>query len=193
MTRIKKTRKKKKKEKKKKKMMIIVLSVLYACVLYLCICTCSAQMSMFHIERRSRNTLIIIIIIIVITLKPLLSPPPPSPPPPPLHHRHHSNPPITTTITITIMLPNRHPGRVCVSRNGQLKATYTILIDGSQVAAAATRNATNVEDYLLNSLGNSVIPAYNQLTIFGDPVEPGFRLGAGFVDNRKWTTRNTCE
>ena len=40
-----------------------VLSVLYACVLYFCICTCSAQLSMFHMERRSRNTLIIIIII----------------------------------------------------------------------------------------------------------------------------------
>ena len=25
-----------------------------------CICTCSAQLSMFHMERRSRNTLIII-------------------------------------------------------------------------------------------------------------------------------------
>ena len=38
-----------------------VLSVLYACVLYFCICTCSVQLSMFHMERRSRNTLIIII------------------------------------------------------------------------------------------------------------------------------------
>ena len=38
-----------------------VLSVLYACVLYFCICTCSAQLSMFHRERRSRNTLIIIL------------------------------------------------------------------------------------------------------------------------------------
>ena len=43
-----------------------VLSVLYACVLYFCICTCSAQVSMFHMERGSRNTLIIIIIIIII-------------------------------------------------------------------------------------------------------------------------------
>ena len=41
-----------------------VLSVLYACVLYFCICTCSAQLSMFHMERRSRNMLIIIVIII---------------------------------------------------------------------------------------------------------------------------------
>ena len=41
-----------------------VLSVIYACVLYFCICTCSAQLSMFHMEKRSRNTLIIIIIII---------------------------------------------------------------------------------------------------------------------------------
>ena len=41
-----------------------VLSVLYACVLYFCICTCSAHLSMFDMERRSRNMLIIIIIII---------------------------------------------------------------------------------------------------------------------------------
>ena len=40
-----------------------VLSVLYACVMYFCICTCSAQLSMFDMERRSRNTLIIIIIV----------------------------------------------------------------------------------------------------------------------------------
>ena len=45
-----------------------VLSVLYACVLYFCICTCSAQVSMFHMERRSRNMLIIIIIIIIIMI-----------------------------------------------------------------------------------------------------------------------------
>ena len=45
-----------------------VLSVLYACVLYFCICTCSAQLSMFHMERHSRNIIIIIIIIIIITL-----------------------------------------------------------------------------------------------------------------------------
>ena len=38
-----------------------VLSVLYACVLYFFVCTCSAQLSMFHMERRSKNTLIIII------------------------------------------------------------------------------------------------------------------------------------
>ena len=38
------------------------LSVLYACVLYFCLCTCSVQLSVFHMERRSRNTLIIIII-----------------------------------------------------------------------------------------------------------------------------------
>ena len=42
-----------------------VLSVLYACVLYFCICTCSAQLSMFHVERRSRYALIIITIIII--------------------------------------------------------------------------------------------------------------------------------
>ena len=45
-----------------------VLSVLYACVLYFCICTCSEQLSMFHMERRSRNTLIIIIISIIIII-----------------------------------------------------------------------------------------------------------------------------
>ena len=32
---------------------------IYACVLYFCICTCSARLNMFHMERRSRNTLII--------------------------------------------------------------------------------------------------------------------------------------
>ena len=42
-----------------------VLSVLYARVLYFCICSCSAQLSIFHMERRSRNMLIIIIIIII--------------------------------------------------------------------------------------------------------------------------------
>ena len=35
--------------------------VLYACVSYFCNCTCSAQLTMFHVERRYRNTLIIII------------------------------------------------------------------------------------------------------------------------------------
>ena len=44
------------------------LGVLYACVLYFCIHTCSVQLSMFHMERFSRNTLIIIIIIIIITI-----------------------------------------------------------------------------------------------------------------------------
>ena len=34
-----------------------VLSVLYACVLYFCTSPCSAKLSMFHMERRSRNTL----------------------------------------------------------------------------------------------------------------------------------------
>ena len=42
---------------------LIVLSVLNVCVLYFCICTCSAQLSMFHTERHSRNILIAIIII----------------------------------------------------------------------------------------------------------------------------------
>ena len=39
-----------------------VLSVLYKCVLYFCICPNSAQLSMFHMERRSRNTLIIVVL-----------------------------------------------------------------------------------------------------------------------------------
>ena len=42
--------------------------VLYACVLYFCISTCSAQLSMFHMERRYRKTLIIIIVIIIIVI-----------------------------------------------------------------------------------------------------------------------------
>ena len=48
-----------------------VFSVLYACVLYFCIFTFSAQLSMFHMKRRFRNALIIninIIIIIIIML-----------------------------------------------------------------------------------------------------------------------------
>ena len=40
-----------------------VFSVLYARALYFSICTCSAQLGVFHMERRSRNTLIVIIII----------------------------------------------------------------------------------------------------------------------------------
>ena len=43
-----------------------VLSVLYASVLYFCICICAAQLSMFHMERHTRNMLIIIIIITII-------------------------------------------------------------------------------------------------------------------------------
>ena len=31
-----------------------VLGVLHACVLYFCTCTCSAQLSMFYMEKRSR-------------------------------------------------------------------------------------------------------------------------------------------
>ena len=44
-----------------------VLSVLHACVLYFCICTCSAQLSMFHMERRSNNTLFITFIALFAT------------------------------------------------------------------------------------------------------------------------------
>ena len=43
-----------------------VLSVLYACVLYFCICTCSAQLSMFHKERRSRNTLLLLLLLLLL-------------------------------------------------------------------------------------------------------------------------------
>ena len=42
-----------------------VLGVLYACVLYFCVCTYSA-LSIFRLERCSRNMLIIIIIIIIV-------------------------------------------------------------------------------------------------------------------------------
>ena len=42
-----------------------VLGVSFAYVLYFSICTCSAQLSMFHMERHSRNTLIMILIIIL--------------------------------------------------------------------------------------------------------------------------------
>ena len=45
-----------------------VFGVLHACILYFCICTCSAQLSMFHMERRSRNMLIIIVIINIIVI-----------------------------------------------------------------------------------------------------------------------------
>ena len=53
-----------------------VLGVLYACVLCVFVVvvvvvvvfgTCSAQLSMFHMERRSRNMLIIVVIIIIIS------------------------------------------------------------------------------------------------------------------------------
>ena len=46
-----------------------VLGVLYTCVLYFCICTYTAQLSMFRMERRSRNKIIIIIIIISAVLQ----------------------------------------------------------------------------------------------------------------------------
>ena len=38
-----------------------VLSVLFACVLYFCTCTCSAELSTIRMERCSRNTLMFII------------------------------------------------------------------------------------------------------------------------------------
>ena len=36
-----------------------VLAVLYACVIFFYACICSAQLSMFHMEKCSRNTIII--------------------------------------------------------------------------------------------------------------------------------------
>ena len=45
-----------------------VLGVFYACVLYFCMCTCSAQFSLFHMETHSRNTIIVVIIIIIIII-----------------------------------------------------------------------------------------------------------------------------
>ena len=45
-----------------------ILGVLYACVLHFCMCTCSVQLSMFHIERHSRNRLIITNIIILLLI-----------------------------------------------------------------------------------------------------------------------------
>ena len=42
-----------------------VLNVLYACVLYFCICPCSTQRSMSHMERRSTNTLIMMIMMMM--------------------------------------------------------------------------------------------------------------------------------
>ena len=45
-----------------------VLGVLYACVLYFCICTCSALSRVLHMESHSRNMLIIIIIIVIIII-----------------------------------------------------------------------------------------------------------------------------
>ena len=44
------------------------LGVLYANVLYFCICTCSAQLSMFHMERRSRNMLITVNLLLLLLL-----------------------------------------------------------------------------------------------------------------------------
>ena len=43
-----------------------VLRVLFACVLYFCIWTCSARLSTFHMERPSRNTLIIIVLLLLL-------------------------------------------------------------------------------------------------------------------------------
>ena len=45
-----------------------VLSVLYARVLYFCLCPCSAQLSMFHRESSSRNTLIIVIMMMMMMM-----------------------------------------------------------------------------------------------------------------------------
>ena len=45
-----------------------VLSVLYACVLYFCTCTCSALLNVLHMERRSRCMLITIIVVVVVVV-----------------------------------------------------------------------------------------------------------------------------
>ena len=45
-----------------------VLGVLYACVFYFCSRACSAQLSIFLMERCSRNTLIVIVIIVIIII-----------------------------------------------------------------------------------------------------------------------------
>ena len=49
-----------------------VLSVLYACVLLFCMYTCSAQLSMFHMERRSRNMLFHLLLLLLLLLLILL-------------------------------------------------------------------------------------------------------------------------
>ena len=41
---------------------LAVLDVFYACVLYFCICTCSALLRMFHNEKRSRKTLLLLLL-----------------------------------------------------------------------------------------------------------------------------------
>ena len=50
--------------------MIVWTPTVFECLICMrfCIRTCSAQLSMFHMEKRSRNTLIIIIIIIIIII-----------------------------------------------------------------------------------------------------------------------------
>ena len=45
-----------------------VWGVLYACVLYFCICTCSAQSSMFHMEKRARNTLMMMMMMMMMIM-----------------------------------------------------------------------------------------------------------------------------
>ena len=45
-----------------------VLSFLYARVLYFCICTCSGQLSLFQMERRSRNTLIMMMMMMMVMM-----------------------------------------------------------------------------------------------------------------------------
>ena len=84
------------------------MSILYACVFYFCIC--SAQLSMFHMEKHSRNTLIIVIIISkdvrqIMTVTLYFSQPLPQPPSP-----HH--PPLPQSLCIVhrpFTLPHPHP------------------------------------------------------------------------------------
>ena len=54
--------------------MIVWTPAVFGCLIcmffYFCICTCSAQLSMFHMEKRSKNTLIIIISSIYLSISP---------------------------------------------------------------------------------------------------------------------------
>ena len=44
------------------------MGVFFACVLYVCICTCSAQLGMLHMERRFKNTFIVMLMMILLMM-----------------------------------------------------------------------------------------------------------------------------